>query len=460
MKKHNKLDPEFRALVLLASVGFFMQALDTTIIFTALPAIADSLNENALNIHGVVIGYVLAVAAGIPISGWLADKFGLRKVYFLSIFTFTLASLGCGLSQTLNQLIFFRIIQGLGGALLMPLARLALLKVIPKAQYVSAISTMNISGLIGPLIGPALGGWLIKVATWHWVFWVNIPIGLIGMYFTLKVMPNVIEKTVERFDLSGFVLLAVAMIGIVLGIEQVANGNHSKYIIALCFVAAILAIILYIIHANTNAHTIFRAHLFKNQIFTIGILGNLFARLGGNSIPFILPLMLQVAFKIEPYIAGLMMTPLVLGSLFSKPITRSIIQALGYRRFLLINSSLVGLCIASFAFTNLDTPIWFRALHFFIFGILNSLQFVAMNALTLSELNLQEASSGNSFLSMIMMLSMSIGIAMSGTILNLFTDYYGSQSSIQAFHSTLICMGAINIITAFIFSKIPKTNNF
>lgn len=216
------------------------------------------------------------------------------------------------------------------------------------------------------------------------------------------------------------------------------------------------AIGLYILHANTNPQALFRAHLFKNRTFTIGILGNLFARLGGNSLPFLLPLMLQVAFKIEPYIAGLMMTPLVLGSLFSKPITRPIIQALGYRRFLLINSSLIGLCIASFAFTNLDTPVWFRAIHFFVFGILNSLQFVAMNALTLSELSVQESSPGNSFLSMIMMLSMSIGIAMSGTILNLFTDYYGSTSSVQAFHSTLVCMGAINIITAFIFSKIPK----
>lgn len=237
MEEHSKLQPEFRALVLLASVGFFMQALDTTIIFTALPAIADNLNENPLDIHGIVIGYVLAVAAGIPISGWLADKFGLRKVYFLSIFTFTLASLGCGLSQTLNQLIFFRVIQGLGGALLMPVARLALLKVIPRGQFVSAISTMNISGLIGPLIGPALGGWLVKVATWHWVFWVNIPIGLIGMFFTLKVMPNVIEETVKRFDLSGFVLLAIAMIGIVLGIEQVANGSHSIDMITWCLVA-------------------------------------------------------------------------------------------------------------------------------------------------------------------------------------------------------------------------------
>ncbi|MGE8559341.1 MAG: multidrug transporter subunit MdtD [Acinetobacter sp.] len=456
MEQHNKLQPEFRVLVLLASIGFFMQALDTTIIFTALPAIAESLHENPLDIHGVIIGYVLAVAAGIPLSGWLADKFGLRNAYFAAIFIFTVASLGCGLSQNLNQLIAFRVLQGLGGALLMPVARLALLKIIPRTQFVSAISTMNISGLIGPLVGPALGGWLVKVATWHWVFWVNIPIGIIGMIFTFKVMPNIIEKTVKQFDLSGFVLLVITMMGIVLGIEMASNPEYSSTLIAGVFVAAGCAALIYAYHAHLHTQAIFRAELFQNKLFTIGILGNLFARLGGNSLPFILPLMLQVAFGIEPFIAGLMMTPLVLGSLFSKPITRPIIQALGSKRFLFINSILVGLCIASFAFITIDTPIWFRAVHFFIFGILNSLQFVAMNTLTLKDLSIQQASNGNSFLSMIMMLSMSIGIALAGTLLNLFMEQYGLQRSVDAFHSTLLCLGAINIITAFIFSRIPK----
>ncbi|WP_155859812.1 multidrug transporter subunit MdtD [Acinetobacter terrae] len=456
MEEHDKLQPQYRVLVLLASIGFFMQALDTTIIFTALPAIAESLNENPLDIHGVIIGYVLAVAAGIPLSGWLADKFGLKNTYFTAILIFTVASLGCGLSQNLDQLIGFRILQGVGGALLMPVARLALLKIIPRTQFVSAISTMNISGLIGPLVGPALGGWLVKVASWHWIFWVNVPIGLVGLFFTLKVMPNITEKSVKKFDLSGFFLLLITMVGIVLSIEMASNPQSSiLFIIGIMTVSASAAFI-YAYHAHLHEQALFRAELFKNKLFTVGVLGNLFARLGGNSLPFLLPLMLQIAFGVEPFMAGLMMTPLVLGSLFSKPITRPIIQALGYRRFLVLNSVLVGLCIASFSLTSIDTPICFRAFHFFVFGILNSLQFVAMNSLTLSELSAQQASSGNSFLSMIMMLSMSIGIALAGTILNFFMGLYGNNASIDAFHSTLLCLGAINIITAFIFSRIPK----
>ena len=181
---HTSLERQYLLLVMLVSIGFFMQALDTTIIYTALPAMAESLHTDPLKMHGAIISYVLAVAAGIPLSGWLADKFGLRNIYFCAILIFTLASLGCGLSTNLNQLIGFRILQGIGGALLLPVGRLAMLKVIPRTQFLSAVSIMNIAGLIGPLIGPALGGWLVKFISWHWVFFVNIPIGILGMALT------------------------------------------------------------------------------------------------------------------------------------------------------------------------------------------------------------------------------------------------------------------------------------
>lgn len=456
MEEHSRLDPKFRIIVLLASIGFFMQALDTTIIFTALPSIAQSLGEDPLDIHGIIIGYILAVAAGIPISGWLADRFGLRNTYFTAIAIFSLASLGCGFAKTLDQLILFRILQGIGGALLMPIARLSLLKIIPRAQFVSAISTMNISGLIGPLIGPALGGWIVQVSTWHWVFWVNVPIGIIGLIFTLKAMPNIKESETKPFDLSGFLLLVISMMGVVLGIEMASHSDISSKLIFVLFAVSITSALLYAYHAYLHERALFRVDLFSNRVFTVGILGNLFARLGGNSLPFVLPLMLQIAFGVEPFMAGLMMTPLVLGSLFSKPITRPIIQALGYKHFLILNSILVGLCIISFSLMAIDTPIWLRTLHFFIFGILNSLQFVAMNSLTLSELSAQQASSGNSFLSMIMMLSMSIGVALAGTLLNIFMSSNVGEQAIDAFHKTLICLGSINIITALIFSKIPR----
>ncbi len=453
---HQALQPEFRLLVLLVSIGFFMQGLDTTIVNTAIPAMAANLAEDPLQMHSVVVAYVLSVAACIPLSGWLADRFGVRNTYFAAIIIFTLASLGCGLSSSLNQLLFYRVIQGIGGALLLPVGRLAMLKVIPRTQFLSAMSLMSLAGLMGPLIGPTLGGWMVEVTTWHWIFLINIPMGLLGVLITLKAMPNVTEPAVKSFDFSGFILLVIAMVGLSLGIENFASPHQSLWWSIGLVLVGVLAAIIYAVHAHTHHNALFRSTLFSNKIYAIGIIGNFFARLGGNAIPFLIPLMLQVAFGFEPFITGLLMIPTVLGSLASKPIIRQIIQRFGYRKVLLVNTLLVGACIASFALTTADTPTWLRALHFFVFGILNSLQFVSMNTLTLKDLPQQDASSGNSFLSMIMMVSMSIGVALAGTLVNLFTAYFGSEQIVTAFHTTLIFLGCINLITAAIFWQIPR----
>ena len=453
---HQALQPEFRLLVFLVSIGFFMQGLDTTIVNTAIPAMAVNLGEDPLQMHSVVVAYVLSVAACIPLSGWLADRFGVRNTYFSAIVIFTLASLGCGLANSLNELLVYRVIQGIGGALLLPIGRLAMLKVIPRTQFLSAMSLMSLAGLMGPLIGPTLGGWMVEVATWHWIFLINIPMGLLGCLITVKAMPNVTEPTVKSFDFSGFILLVIAMVGVSMGIENFSSPHQSLWWSTGLITAGLMAAVIYAYHAHSHHNALFRSKLFNNQIYAIGIVGNFFARLGGNAMPFLIPLMLQVAFGFEPFITGLLMIPTVLGSLASKPVIRQIIQRYGYRNVLLVNTLLVGACIASFALTTADTPIWLRALHFFIFGMLNSLQFVSMNTLTLKDLPQQDASSGNSFLSMIMMVSMSIGVALAGTLVNVFTAYYGTDHITTAFHSTLILLGCINIITACIFSRIPR----
>lgn len=453
---HQTLQPEFRLLVFLVSIGFFMQGLDTTIINTALPAIAMSLNENPLKMHSVVVAYVLSMAACIPLSGWLADRFGVRNTFFAAIVIFSLASLGCAYSSSLSQLLFYRVIQGIGGALLLPVGRLAMLKIIPRTQFLAAMSLMSLAGLIGPLIGPTLGGWMVKYMTWHWIFLINLPMGLLGVLVTFKAMPNIKESTVKKFDFIGFILLVFAMVGLVMGIENLSSTQYSIWLSTLLILVGIIATALYALHAHTHHNALFRSQLFKNQIYRIGIIGNFFARFGGNALPFLLPLMLQVAFNLDPFMTGLMMIPTVLGALTSKPIIRPLIQRYGYRRVLLVNTSLVGLCIASFTLSNATTPLWLQAIHFFVFGILNSLQFVSMNTLTLKDLPQQDASSGNSFLSMIMMLSMSIGVALAGTLINVFSAYLGTDHIVIAFHWTLICLGSINIIAAFVFWHIPK----
>ena len=453
---HQALQPEFRLLVLLVSIGFFMQGLDTTIINTALPNIAAHLGQDPLSMHSVVVAYVLSVAACIPLSGWLADRFGVRNTYFAAIVIFTLASLGCGFASSYTELLLYRVLQGVGGALLMPVGRLAMLKIIPRDQFLSAMSLMSLAGLLGPLMGPALGGWMVEYASWQWIFLINLPMGLLGAWMTFKIMPNVKEVTVKSFDFMGFVLLFIAMVGLSLGIENFAHPTQSLWLSIVLIGLSLAAMAGYAYHAHNHQNALFRSQLFANKGFTIGILGNSFARLGGNAIPFILPLMLQVVFGFDALTTGLLMIPGVLGSLASKPLIRKLIQVLGYRRFLLINTLLLGLCIASFALTHADLPLWLLTLHLFIFGLFNSLQFVAMNTFTLKDLSQHNASSGNSFLSMIMMLAMSIGVALAGTLVNVLSGYLGSAHLEQAFQLSLICLGAINLIAAAIFWQIPK----
>lgn len=456
MQTQQILAPQYRLLVFLVSIGFFMQGLDTTIINTALPAMAHSLKVDPLQMHSVVISYVLAVAAFIPLSGWLADRFGIRHVYMAAIVIFSLSSLGCALSNTLNQLIVFRVIQGIGGALLMPVGRLALLKLIPREQFLAAMSMMSLAGLLGPLIGPSLGGWLVQYTSWHWIFLINPPMGILGIFVCIKAMPNLRELKVKTFDFSGFILLLLAMVGLALGIEQIANPDASFQLSLILFSIGIIASIFYMYHAHSHKNALFRSSLFKHQIYTLGVLGNFFIRLGANAIPFLVPLMLQVAFHMEPLMAGIMMTPMVLGSLFSKPMIRPIIQKFGYRQFLILNSLMLGLCIASFALTSADTSLLSRTLHFFVFGVLNSLQFVSMNTLTLKDLPQQDASSGNSFLSMIMMLSMSIGVALAGTLLNVFNAIFATEDMTLAFQLAFISLGVLNMLATWIFYKLPK----
>jgi MFS transporter, DHA2 family, multidrug resistance protein len=318
------------------------------------------------------------------------------------------------------------------------------------------MSLMSLAGLIGPLIGPTLGGWLVEVSTWHWIFLINLPMGLLGVLISFKAMPNVTEQNVPRFDFWGFILLVITMAGLSLGIENFASPHLTLWWSMGLIVLSLVTALWYAYHAHTHQNALFRSKLFRNRIYAVGILGNFFARLGGNAMPFLMPLMLQVAFGFEPFVTGLLMIPTVLGSLASKPIIRHLIQRFGYRHVLLVNTLLVGACIASFALNTADTPTWLRALHFFVFGMLNSLQFVSMNTLTLKDLPQQDASSGNSFLSMIMMVSMSIGVALAGTLVNVFTAYWGTDHIVMAFHNTLIVLGCINLITAAIFWHIPK----
>ena len=457
-----KQDPaSLNILLWIAAVGFFMQTLDATIVNTALPAMARSLGESPLRMQAVVISYALAMAMLIPASGWVADRFGTRKVFLAALALFGLGSLLCAYSASLPYLVLSRTIQGFGGAMLLPVGRLAVLRAFPREKFLQAMSLVTIPGLIGPLVGPTLGGWLVEYASWHWIFLINVPVGIVGCVATARYMPDFRAAATPRFDLIGYLLLAVSMTSISISLDGLSELAFRHATVLLLLILGLVCLAAYWLRAARRPDPLFPLALFKVNSFSVGILGNLFARIGSACMPFLIPLLLQLSLGYTPVQAGMMMVPVALAGITVKRLGTPLIERFGYRRVLLVNTVLVGAGICSFAFVAPGEPLWLRVVQLTIFGAVNSMQFTAMNTLALKDLEGNLASAGNGLLSMVMMLSMSLGVAAAGALLSAFVEHLGSKAGpLSAFHGTFICMGLITAMSAFIFAQLsPDTGS-
>lgn len=446
-----------RVLPWLVAIAFFMQTLDGTILNTALPAMARDLSENPLRMQGVVIAYMLTVALLIPASGWVADRFGTRRVFFAAIALFTLGSLLCAMSTSFNQLVMSRVVQALGGALMLPVGRLVVLRAYPRSEFVRVMTFIALPGLVGPLLGPTLGGWLVEYASWHWIFLINLPVGLLGCLAALRFMPDLKSATRVRFDTVGFLLFGGAMVLITIALEGLGEMQmaHARVLLLIVIGSACLA--AYWLRAGHIETPLFSPTLFHTRSFAVGIFGNLFARLGSGALPFLLPLLLQVALGYSPAQAGMSMIPLALGAMLIKPLAKPLIDRLGYRRILIGNTLLLGSLIASLATIDAQTPTAWLLVHLGLIGVVNSMQFTAMNTVTLVGLSNQNASSGNSLLSVVVQLSMSLGVASAGALLGGFTvpDADG-EALLHAFHLTFLCIGGMSMLAATLFFQLDS----
>jgi EmrB/QacA subfamily drug resistance transporter len=444
----------------LVATAAFMQMLDTTIVNTALPSMAASLGESPLRMQAVVASYALAVAMLIPASGWLADRFGTRRVFVAAVVLFSAGSLACALSRGLTQLVASRILQGIGGAMLLPVGRLVVMRVVPRGEFLAAMSFVTLPGLIGPLIGPTLGGWLVQIASWHWIFLINLPLGVAGGIAAVRIMPD-LRQAVGRFDALGYALLAYAMVAVSLALNALSEQQLRHAAVVILIVSGLASLVAYWLHAGRTGGPLFPLALFKVDTFSVGILGNLFSRVGSGGMPYLIPLLMQVSLGYSPMQAGMMMIPAALAGMFSKRVVVPLVHRLGYRRVLVGNTLLVGASMASFALVRPGLPVWVHALQFAAFGAVNSLQFTAMNTLTLRDLDGDLASSGNSLLSMIMMLSMSLGVAVAGGLLGAFGSAAatpGQLDALSAFRWTFVCVGAVTITSAAIFAQLEPTH--
>ncbi|WP_455844801.1 multidrug transporter subunit MdtD [Pantoea agglomerans] len=441
----------------IVAFGFFMQALDTTIVNTAIPSMARDLNVSPLNMHSVIVSYVLTVAITLPISGWLADRFGVRNIFFCAIVLFSIGSLLCAFSTTLDELIMARVVQGIGGAMMVPVGRLTVMKIVPREQYMSAMTFVTTPGQIGPLLGPALGGILVQYASWHWIFLINIPVGIIGAIATLTLMPNYTMQT-RRFDFLGFVLLAVGMATLTLALDGQRSSGGSPLLLGLLILVGVFSLLFYLMHGRNNDNALFSLKLFDNRIYSIGLIGSFTGRIGSGMLPFMTPIFLQVGLGYSPFHAGLMMIPMVLGNMGTKRVVVRIVNLFGYRNALVGATLALALVVLLFPLVALLGWIWLLPVVLLLQGMVNAIRFSSMNTLTLKELPDDLASSGNSLLSMIMQLSMSIGVTVAGLLLGAFghgvvTD---SAAAHQTFIYTYLCMALVIALPALVFWRVPK----
>jgi len=340
----------------IAAMAFFMQALDATILNTALPAIAHSLNRSPLAMQSAIISYTLTVAMLIPVSGWLADRFGTRRVFMVAVSLFTLGSLACALSNSLLELVVFRVIQGIGGAMMMPVARLALLRAYPRSELLPVLNFVTMPGLVGPILGPVLGGVLVTWATWHWIFLINIPIGVAGLIYARKYMPNFTTPR-RRFDMTGFLLFGLSLVLFSSGVELFGEKIVSTWLALAIVALSLLLLTAYIFHARCHPTPLIALPMFRTRTFSVGIAGNLATRLGTGCVPFLMPLMLQVGFGYPAIIAGCMMAPTAVGSIIAKSTVTQVLNWLGYRKTLVGITVFIGLMIAQFSLQTPSMPV-------------------------------------------------------------------------------------------------------
>jgi len=441
----------------IVAFGFFMQALDTTIVNTALPSMAKSLGESPLHMHMVVVAYVLTVAVMLPASGWLADRVGVRNIFFTAIVLFTAGSVFCASANTLNELVMARVLQGVGGAMMVPVGRLTVMKIVPRSQYMAAMTFVTLPGQVGPLLGPALGGILVEYASWHWIFLINIPVGIVGAIATLWLMPNYTLQT-RRFDMSGFIMLALGMATLTLALDGQRGLGISTLTLAGLIAVGVLSLLLYLWHARKNDNALFSLNLFNTRTFSLGLTGSFAGRIGSGMLPFITPVFLQIGLGFSPFHAGLMMIPMVLGSMGMKRIVVQVVNRFGYRRVLICAT--LGLALISLLFMTVALMGWYWLLPLVLFlqGMINSSRFSSMNTMTLKDLPDDLASSGNSMLSMVMQLSMSIGVTVAGLLLGMYGQNHisvDSAGSHQVFLYTYLSMAVIIALPALIFARVP-----
>ena len=447
--------PRHILIPLVVACALFMENMDSTVLATALPAIAVSLGVNPLRLNLAITSYLLSLAVFIPISGWVADKFGARTVFRAAIVVFTAGSVLCAFSASLAGFVGARVLQGMGGAMMVPVGRLVLLRLIPKSQLIQAMAYLTVPALVGPIIGPPLGGFITTYFSWRWIFWINVPIGILGFVLVTIFIEDVREERVPPLDLLGFVVLAFALVGLIFGFETVGRGLVPPTVAFSALGIGAVCTILYVIHARLSAHPVIKLALLRYPTFRASMTGGFLFRIGIGAIPFLLPLMLQIGFGLNPFHSGLLTFAAAVGAMTMKVTAAPILKRFGFRRVLIGNAVLSSAFIAVYGLFQPDTPALLMLAFLLLGGFFRSLQFTSMNILAFADIPREEMSQATSFSSMAQQLSLSVGVGVAALVLHVAVGGAALPSA-GDFLPAFFVVGGIAALSIFAFLRLPR----
>ena len=442
------------------AVALFMEQLDTTIVNTAVPAMAQSLQVAPLSLKAVVTSYILSLAVCIPVSGWMADRFGTRRVFSIAVGIFILASILCGLALNAPMLVAGRILQGVGAAMMMPVGRLAIIRTFPKAELLRAMNFVIIPALIGPLLGPTVGGLIVHWLSWHYIFFINVPVGLMALWLAHRYMPDYRGDASRPLDVVGLVLFGsgAALLSWLLEIFGEHQIDATSAAVLLLLSLSLLA--AYVWHARETPHPLLRLALFRVRTFRVSVVGGFITRLGVGGLPFLLPLLYQLGLGMPAWQSGLLMMPVAAAAMFMKFMSSRVLARFGYRRILIVNTVMIGVVVCLFSLVSPATPISMIVLLGLTMGFFNSLQYTSMNSMAFADIDTPDSSMASTISSSMQQMSMSFGLACGSLIAGWYlgdlpqTD---RAAVTTALHYAFLTLGGLTVLSSLSFWSLhPK----
>ena len=445
-----------RLIPLIVATALFMENMDSTVIATSLPAIAADIGTSPLTLKLAITSYLLSLAVFIPASGWTADRFGARLVFSAAVAVFMVGSIGCALSESVTGFVIARIVQGMGGAMMTPVGRLVLLRSIDKSALVNAMAWVTVPALVGPVIGPPLGGFITTYFSWHWIFLINIPIGLLGIFMALRFIDPIKSEDPERFDLYGMVLAGIGLGGIAFGLSVAGLNLLPWSLVAALIAIGSISMTLYVIHARRTASPVLDFGLLHLPTMRGSIIGGFLFRLGIGALPFLLPLLMQIGFGLSPFKSGLVTFASAIGAMGMKTLAARIIRTFGFRNLMTINAIVSSLFLAACALFTVNTPLLLIMIILVVGGFFRSLEFTAINTVAYAEVEPARMSRATTLVSVNQQLAISAGVAVGAfSVESTLWWRHATELSANDFAPAFLVVSIISAFSSWFFWQMP-----